>query len=67
MGSMAFLGGEEAAAKLPGIGVIQGAAAGALWRGFETSNQQSWRSRAAVAFDQVKVRLFGRDTSTLRR
>jgi hypothetical protein len=64
---MAFLGGDEAAAKLPGIGVLKGAAAGALWRGFETANQQSLRSRAAVAFDQVKVRLFGRDTSTLRR
>ncbi len=67
MGSMAFLGGDEAAAKLPGFGVVQGAAAGALWRGFETANQQSMRSRSAVAFDQLKVRLFGRDTSTLRR
>jgi len=67
MGSLAFLGGDEAAARLPGFGVVQGVAAGALWRGYETSNQQSWRSRSAVAFDQIKVRLFGRDTSTLRR
>jgi NADH:ubiquinone reductase (non-electrogenic) len=67
LGSMAFLGGDEAAAKLPGVGVLKGVAAGALWRGFETVNQQSLRSRSAVAFDQLKVRLFGRDTSTLRR
>ena len=67
MGSMAFIGGNEAAAKIPGFGVVQGQAAGALWRGFETSSQQSWRCRLSVAFDQVKVALFGRDTGTLRR
>ncbi len=59
-GSLAFIGSHEAVAKIPGFGVIQGYAAGLLWRGFETSNQQSMRSRVAVASDQVRSAVFGR-------
>ncbi len=66
MGSMAFLGKDEAVAKLPGVGVVQGMAAAALWRGFETSNQQSWRNRAAVSIDMARTKIFGRDVSTIR-
>lgn len=67
LGSMAFLGGDEAVAKLPGAGVVQGYLAGLLWRGFETANQQSYRSKFAVLFDQARTRIFGRDVTTTRR
>lgn len=67
MGSMAFIGGDEAVAKLPGAGVVSGVAAGALWRGFETSNQASWRNRVSVFIDQLRTRVFGRDVSTVRK
>ncbi|KAF0689620.1 Aste57867_18951 [Aphanomyces stellatus] len=60
MGSLAFIGADEAVASIPGIGVLQGIATGMLWRGFETSKQQSVRSRFAVATDQIRSRIFGR-------
>jgi len=47
---MAFIGGGEAVAKLPGVGVLQGLAAGALWKSFETANQSECaRARRARA------------------
>lgn len=67
LGSMAFIGGDEAVAKIPGAGVVQGYLAGLLWRGFETANQQSYRSKFAVLFDQARTRAFGRDVTTTRR
>lgn len=67
MGSFAFIGSNEAVAKLPGVGVLAGWSAGALWRGFETVNQQSTRNRASVGFDMLRTRLFGRDVSMTRR
>ncbi len=60
MGSLAFIGANEAVAKLPGFGVVQGVAAGLMWRGFETSQQQGMRSKMAVAGDQLRSSLFGR-------
>ncbi|CAK4350434.1 unnamed protein product [Aphanomyces euteiches] len=59
-GSLAFIGADEAVANLPGIGILQGILTGLLWRGFETSGQQSIRNRVAVASDQVRSKLFGR-------
>ena len=66
-GSFAFIGGDEAVAKIPGVGVLRGMVAGGLWRGFETANQQSMRNRVSVAVDMAKTRVFGRDVSTLRK
>ena len=60
LGSFAFIGNNEAVAKLPGFGVVQGVAAGLAWRGFETSQQQGMRSKMAVAGDQIRSSLFGR-------
>jgi NADH:ubiquinone reductase (non-electrogenic) len=60
LGSFAFIGNNEAVAKLPGFGVVQGVAAGLAWRGFETSQQQGMRSKMAVASDQIRSSLFGR-------
>lgn len=60
MGSLAFIGSNEAVAKLPGVGILQGYAAGLMWRGFETSQQQGLRSKLAVASDQVRTSMFGR-------
>ena len=60
MGSLAFIGGNEAVARLPGVGVLTGLLTGLLWRGFETASQQSVRSRMAVTSDQVRSKLWGR-------
>ncbi len=60
LGSLAFIGSGEAVAKLPGFGVLQGIAAGLMWRGFETSQQQGMRSKVAVASDQIRSTIFGR-------
>lgn len=47
--------------------VIKGSGASgfALWRSVYLSKQVSWRNRVLVAIDWVKVRLFGRDITTL--
>ncbi|EQC31328.1 hypothetical protein SDRG_10930 [Saprolegnia diclina VS20] len=60
LGSMAFIGENEAVASMPGAGVVQGFAMGLLWRGFETMKQQSYRSLMAVASDQIRTSIFGR-------
>ena len=65
LGMFAFLGRDEAVARLPLVGVMRGVAAAALWRGFETTNQMSWRNRVAVGVDMVRTRLFGRDISAV--
>jgi hypothetical protein len=65
LGMFAFLGRDEAVARLPLVGVVRGVAAAALWRGFETTNQMSWRNRVAVTVDMLRTRLFGRDISAV--
>jgi NADH:ubiquinone reductase (non-electrogenic) len=63
-GSLAFIGGGEAVASLPGIGIFKGWETGMLWKGFETSSQQSIKGRTSVLIDQVRASVFGRDIST---
>ncbi|OQS07460.1 nucleotide-binding domain-containing protein [Thraustotheca clavata] len=60
LGSMAFIGGHEAVAAFPGALVVQGYLMGLMWRGFETMKQQSYRSLAAVAMDNIRTTIFGR-------
>ncbi|KAH7294665.1 hypothetical protein KP509_27G012100 [Ceratopteris richardii] len=64
-GQFAPLGGERAAAELPGDWVSMGRSTQWLWYSVYASKQVSWRTRALVVFDWTKRFLFGRDTSRM--
>lgn len=62
-GSLAYIGDDAAAIDFGNGLVNQGATAFVLWRGAYLSNSVSWRTRISIAFDWVKLALFGRDFS----
>ncbi|MCO5581707.1 hypothetical protein L7F22_035596 [Adiantum nelumboides] len=64
-GQFAPLGGEQAAAELPGDWVSVGRSTQWLWYSVYASKQVSWRTRALVIFDWSKRFIFGRDTSRM--
>ena len=76
MGSLAYVGGEAAAADLTGsknlvasllkalnVDVMTGRGALLLWRSFYLSEQCSARTKLLLLFDWVKATVFGRDVS----
>lgn len=65
LGQFAPLGGERAAAELPGDWVSIGRSSQWLWYSVYASKQVSWRTRALVVFDWTKRFIFGRDTSRM--
>lgn len=65
LGSFAPLGGETAAAELPGDWVSIGRSTMWLWYSVYASEQVSWRTRALVMFDWTKRFIFGRDSSRM--
>lgn len=65
LGQFAPLGGEQAAAELPGDWVSIGRSTQWLWYSVYASKQVSWRTRALVMFDWSKRFIFGRDSSRM--
>ncbi|KAK4749787.1 hypothetical protein SAY87_027236 [Trapa incisa] len=64
-GQFAPLGGEQAAAQLPGDWVSIGRSTQWLWYSIYASKQVSWRTRILVMFDWGKKFIFGRDSSRI--
>jgi NADH:ubiquinone reductase (non-electrogenic) len=63
LGQFAPLGGEIAAAEIPGDWVSIGHSTQWLWYSVYASMQVSWRTRVLVVFDWAKKFIFGRDSS----
>ncbi|XP_004365104.1 NADH dehydrogenase [Capsaspora owczarzaki ATCC 30864] len=63
MGSLAYIGHEDAAIDFGGGITGSGTAAFFLWRGAYLSNSVTVRVRVAIALDWLKLALFGRDFS----
>jgi NADH:ubiquinone reductase (non-electrogenic) len=64
-GQFAPLGGEQAAAELPGDWVSIGYSTQWLWYSVYASKQISWRTRALVVSDWFRRFVFGRDSSRI--
>ncbi|KAK9714767.1 hypothetical protein RND81_06G118400 [Saponaria officinalis] len=62
-GQFAPLGGEQAAAQLPGDWVSIGQSTQWLWYSVYASKQVSWHTRAVVVGDWMRRFMFGRDSS----
>ncbi|CBI28383.3 unnamed protein product, partial [Vitis vinifera] len=65
LGQFAPLGGEQAAAQLPGDWVSIGQSTQWLWYSVYASKQVSWRTRALVVSDWGRRFIFGRDSSRI--
>jgi len=65
LGQFAPLGGEQAAAELPGDWVSMGHSTQWLWYSVYASKQVSWRTRMLVVFDWTRRFIFGRDSSRI--
>ncbi|XP_076953821.1 external alternative NAD(P)H-ubiquinone oxidoreductase B1, mitochondrial-like [Bidens hawaiensis] len=64
-GQFAPLGGEQAAAELPGDWVSVGRSTQWLWYSVYASKQVSWRTRMLVVSDWTRRFIFGRDSSRI--
>ncbi|OAY63489.1 external alternative NAD(P)H-ubiquinone oxidoreductase B2, mitochondrial-like [Ananas comosus] len=64
-GQFAPLGGEQAAAQLPGDWISIGHSTQWLWYSVYASKQVSWRTRALVVSDWMRRFIFGRDSSCI--
>ncbi|KAL0739095.1 hypothetical protein Bca4012_015305 [Brassica carinata] len=64
-GQFAPLGGDQAAAELPGDWVSAGRSTQWLWYSVYASKQVSWRTRALVVSDWTRRYIFGRDSSRI--
>ncbi|KAL9262455.1 External alternative NAD(P)H-ubiquinone oxidoreductase B1, mitochondrial-like protein [Drosera capensis] len=65
LGQFAPLGGEQAAAELPGDWVSMGHSTQWLWYSVYASKQVSWRTRVLVVADWTRRFVFGRDSSRI--
>ncbi|KAL3509503.1 hypothetical protein ACH5RR_028904 [Cinchona calisaya] len=65
LGQFAPLGGEQAAAELPGDWVSMGRSTQWLWYSVYASKQVSWRTRILVMGDWSRRFVFGRDSSRI--
>ncbi|XP_022878619.1 external alternative NAD(P)H-ubiquinone oxidoreductase B4, mitochondrial-like [Olea europaea var. sylvestris] len=65
LGQFAPLGGEQAAAQLPGDWVSIGHSSQWLWYSVYASKQVSWRTRMLVVSDWGRRFIFGRDSSRI--
>ncbi|KAK8456058.1 hypothetical protein SEVIR_4G269800v4 [Setaria viridis] len=65
LGQFAPLGGEQAAAELPGDWVSMGHSTQWLWYSVYASKQVSWRTRVLVVSDWTRRFIFGRDSSRI--
>ncbi|KAK9133751.1 hypothetical protein Scep_013279 [Stephania cephalantha] len=64
-GQFAPLGGEQAAAELPGDWISIGHSTQWLWYSVYASKQVSWRTRVLVVSDWTRRFIFGRDSSRI--
>lgn len=64
-GQFAPLGGEQAAAELPGDWISMGHSTQWLWYSVYASKQVSWRTRVLVVSDWTRRFIFGRDSSRI--
>eukprot|EP00232_Nephroselmis_pyriformis_P022767 CAMPEP_0182864046 /NCGR_PEP_ID=MMETSP0034_2-20130328/6967_1 /TAXON_ID=156128 /ORGANISM="Nephroselmis pyriformis, Strain CCMP717" /LENGTH=626 /DNA_ID=CAMNT_0024996293 /DNA_START=91 /DNA_END=1971 /DNA_ORIENTATION=- len=63
-GAMAYVGKDNAVVDLPiTVPPLVGAAAGVMWKGYETLGQVSFRNQCLVASDWIRAKVFGRDIS----
>ncbi|KAG9452769.1 hypothetical protein H6P81_005673 [Aristolochia fimbriata] len=65
LGQFAPLGGEQAAAELPGDWILTGRNTQWLWYSVYASKQVSWRNRMLVVSDWMRRFIFGRDSSRI--
>ncbi|KAH7675800.1 NADH:ubiquinone reductase (non-electrogenic) protein [Dioscorea alata] len=65
LGQFAPLGGEQAAAQLPGDWISIGHSTQWLWYSVYASKQVSWRTRMLVVSDWARRFIFGRDSSCI--
>ncbi|KAH9611848.1 hypothetical protein KSS87_019527 [Heliosperma pusillum] len=65
LGQFAPLGGEQAAAQLPGDWVSIGHSTQWMWYSVYASKQVSWRTRGVVIGDWMRRFLYGRDSSRI--
>ncbi|KAJ6379183.1 hypothetical protein OIU76_015905 [Salix suchowensis] len=65
LGQFAPLGGEQAAAELPGDWVSIGRSTQWLWYSVYASKQVSWRTRVLLVSDWTRRFIFGRDSSRI--
>ncbi|XP_019159096.1 PREDICTED: external alternative NAD(P)H-ubiquinone oxidoreductase B1, mitochondrial-like [Ipomoea nil] len=65
LGQFAPLGGDQAAAELPGDWVSMGRSTQWLWYSVYASKQVSWRTRILVVADWTRRYIFGRDSSRI--
>ncbi|KAG9440673.1 hypothetical protein H6P81_020838 [Aristolochia fimbriata] len=65
LGQFAPLGGEQAAAELPGDWISIGQSTQWLWYSVYASKQVSWRNRMLVISDWMRRFIFGRDSSRI--
>lgn len=65
LGQFAPLGGDQAAAELPGDWVSMGRSTQWLWYSVYASKQVSWRTRFLVVGDWTRRYIFGRDSSRI--
>ena len=65
-GSAAYVGSDRAVFDTVWAGPVTGVTAGWAWKGFETYQQISLRNRLHVAWDWLRVKVFGRDISKIR-
>ena len=65
LGSFAYVGDDKAVLKVPVIGSLSGWWVMWLWRASYLNECVGWRTRVLVAFDWIKTKVSGRDTSRI--
>lgn len=65
LGSFAYVGDDKAVLKVPVLGTLSGWWVMWLWRATYLNECVGWRTRTLVAFDWIKTKINGRDTSRI--
>ena len=65
LGSFAYVGDDKAVLKVPVLGSLSGWWVMWLWRASYLNECVGWRTRFLVAFDWIKTKVSGRDTSRI--
>lgn len=65
LGSFAYVGDDKAVLKVPFLGSMSGWWVMWLWRASYLNECVGWRTRVLIAFDWIKTKVSGRDTSRI--
>ena len=65
LGSFSYVGDDKAVLKVPIFGSLSGWWVMWLWRASYLNECVGWRTRCLVAFDWIKTKVSGRDTSRI--